>query len=295
MESYLKQKNIVNLKNLADELEIEYNNNTTKDQILHLIINYFEKYDKSTRVHFDAKSPLKSPVKTTLIPPTTRSPLKSPVKTTRTRREKSPVKTTRTRPEKMHFKYTKYEQLGNTGKEGVTYLVRNENGDEYAMKTFKKTKSSSRLQNEADLQIIASQYEVSPKIIEINTEEKYIVMEKLDKHLFDVMKKQNGNLTKLQQQQIIKLYKNLDKAGVFHGDSNILNYMFKEKKLYMIDFGMSKYIDDNLFKKVGTRNPNLDLMTLGFILKLKELKCPETSYSYLLTHVSESDREKYKL
>ena len=284
METYLKQKNIINLKNLADELDLKYSENITKDQLILNIIDYFNKYEK-----ISSKSPTntdRSPVK---INKNDLSPVitpKSPVKNTRSKIVKSPIKIN---------KYTKCEQLGNTGKEGVTYLVKNENGDEYAMKTFKKTKSSARLQNEANLQIKSSEYEISPKIIEVNVEEKYIVMEKLDRHLFDVMKKQNGNLTKLQQQQIIKIYKNLDKAGVFHGDSNILNYMYKERKLFMIDFGMSKYIDDNLIKKVGTRNPNLDLMTLGFILKLKELKCPETSYSHLLTYVSELDKEKYKL
>lgn len=292
MEIYLKKENIVNLKNLADEIGVKYSKDITKDTLIIDIIKYFEKYNKKSPVK-TTRSPVKSPIKTT------RSPVKSPVKTTRSP-VKSPVKTTQS-PVKSPIKnsknkvYKKYEQLGNIGKEGITYLVKDENGNEYAMKTFKKTKSSSRIENEAELQKKASIYEISPKIIDVNLEEKYIVMEKLDKHLFDVMKKQNGNLTKLQQQQIIKIYKNLDKSGVFHGDSNILNYMFKDKKLYMIDFGMSKCIDDNLIKKVGTKNPNLDLMTLGFILKLKELKCPESSYSYLMTHVSDLDKAKYQL
>ena len=285
MEIYLKKQNIINLKNLADEIGVKYSNDITQDKLILSIVKYFEKYEQKSPVK-TTRSPLKSPVKTT------RSPLKSPIKTTRSPL-KSPVKTTRS-PVKISI-YKKYEQLGNVGKEGITYLVKNENGDEYAMKTFKKTKSSARIQNESDLQKKASLYEISPKIFDVNLEEKYIVMEKLDRHLFDVMKKQNGNLTKLQQQQIIKIYKNLDKSGVFHGDSNILNYMFKDKKLYMIDFGMSKHIDENLIKKVGTKNPNLDLMTLGFILKLKELKCPETSYSYLMTYVSDLDKAKYQL
>ena len=266
MEIYLKKQNIINLKNLADEMSIKYSKDITKENLILDIVKYFEKYNKKSSIK--KRNPVKSPVKTT------KSPTNSPVK----------IKT-----------YKKFDQLGNIGKEGITYLVKDENENEYAMKTFKKTKSSTRIENEAELQKKASFYEISPKIIDVNLEEKYIVMEKLDKHLFDVMKKQNGNLTKLQQQQIIKIYKNLDKSGVFHGDSNILNYMFKDKKLYMIDFGMSKFIDDNLIKKVGTKNPNLDLMTLGFILKLKELKCPESSYSYLITHVSDLNKAKYQL
>jgi tRNA A-37 threonylcarbamoyl transferase component Bud32 len=192
-------------------------------------------------------------------------------------------------------KYKKIKQLGEKGKEGVTYLVKTSKGKEYAMKTFKKNKSSSKLKKEAKLQEMASEQGISPKIIEIDTVSKYIVMERLDTHLLDIIKKQNRDITKSQQKQIISIFKGLDKAKVFHGDSNILNYMFKDKKLYIIDFGMSKEIDDKLIKKLGTDTPNLHLMNLGFILKLKELECLESSYSHLLTYVSDTEKEKFNL
>ena len=186
-------------------------------------------------------------------------------------------------------KYEKVKQLGNKGKEGVTYLVVTKEGDEYAMKTFKKNKSSDFLKREANLQELASKFNIAPKIIEVDTVKKTIVMEKMDKHLFDVIKDQDGDLTEKQQKDIINIFKNLDKAKVFHADSNILNYMYNGKKLYIIDFGMSKYIDDKLIEKLGTETPNIDLMTLGFILKLKELNCKKTSYSYLIKYVSDKN------
>jgi len=192
-------------------------------------------------------------------------------------------------------KYIKLEQLGNTGKEGVTYLVKTNGGRYFAMKTFKKKKSSERLRHEADLQQIASEFGIAPKVIEIDTVSKYIVMEKMDKHLVDVMKEQNGNLTEDQQKQIIYIFKKLDEAKVFHGDSNILNYMYKKNKLYMIDFGMSKKIDNKLITKLKTNTPNMSLMNLGFILKLKELECPSSSYTYLMTFVSDKDKKDYRL
>lgn len=192
-------------------------------------------------------------------------------------------------------KYVKIKQIGEKGKEGTTYLVKTKDSKEYAMKTFKKTKSSDRIRREADLQEKASKHNISPEVIEIDTISKYIIMEKMDTHLYDKMKEQNGNITEIQQKQIIKIFKLLDKAKVFHGDSNILNYMFKGKKLYIIDFGMSQYIDDKLVKKLGVDTPNLSLMNLGFILKLKELRCPSSSYSYLLTFVSDKDKSKYGL
>ena len=86
------------------------------------------------------------------------------------------------------------------------------------MKTFKKNKSSSKLKKEAKLQEMASEYSIAPKVIEIDTVSKYIVMEKLDIHLLDVIKKQKRDITKSQQKQIINIFKCLDKAKVFHGD-----------------------------------------------------------------------------
>ena len=192
-------------------------------------------------------------------------------------------------------KYTRIKQIGNSGKEGVTYLVKTIGGKYYAMKTFKKCKSSDKLRLEADLQDKASKFGIAPKVIEIDTVSKYIVMDKLDKHLVDVMKETQGDLTQEQQLNIIDIYKKLDEAKVFHGDSNILNYMYKRGKLFVIDFGMSKNIDDKLIKKLGTNTPNFILMTLGFILKLKDLNCPPTAYKYLLEFVSQENKNKYRL
>lgn len=190
-------------------------------------------------------------------------------------------------------KYTRIRQLGNKGKEGICYLVKDNKDKEFAMKTFRKTKSSNTLKTEYILQKVASSVGISPRVVEYDSVSKYIVMEKMDQHLLDVMKKQNGNLTKSQQLQIIEIYQKLDQVKVFHGDSNILNYMIKGKKIYIIDFGFSKEINSKFIKKIGTDTPNLKLMTLGFILKLKDLKCPSTSWLYLKKYVSEENIKKF--
>jgi tRNA A-37 threonylcarbamoyl transferase component Bud32 len=192
-------------------------------------------------------------------------------------------------------KYKKLEQIGNKGKEGITYLVETNDGLQYAMKTFKKTKSSDTLKKEAMLQQKAADFGLAPKVIDTDTVSKYIVMEKLDTHLLDYLNNQKGIFTQKQQKQIIQIFKGLDKSGVFHGDSNILNYMYKNNKLYIIDFGFAKEIDSNLVAKLKTKNPNIDIMTLGFILKLKEMNCPAESYSYLLQFVKEDDKIQFKL
>lgn len=189
-------------------------------------------------------------------------------------------------------KYERFEQLGEKGKEGTTFLVRNREGKEYAMKTFRKQKSSKNLKKESELQKMAAAIGASPEVVEIDTVSKYIVMERMDTHLVDLIKKQEG-LTKHQQKQIISIYKKLDRAQVFHGDANLLNYMCKGRKLYIIDFGMAKEITPNLIKKLGTETPNMQIMTVGLALKLKNLKYPKTSYSYILKHLSEDQRSQF--
>jgi tRNA A-37 threonylcarbamoyl transferase component Bud32 len=190
-------------------------------------------------------------------------------------------------------KYIRVRQLGNKGKEGICYLVKDNKDKEFAMKTFRKTKSSNTLKTEYILQKKAASVGISPRVVEYDSVSKYIVMEKMDQHLLDVMKKQNGSLTKSQQVQIIEIYEKLDEIKVFHGDSNLLNYMLKGKKIYIIDFGFSKEINQKFIKKLGTDNPNLKIMTLGFILKLKDLKYPPKSWKYLKKYISDENIKKF--
>jgi predicted Ser/Thr protein kinase len=191
-------------------------------------------------------------------------------------------------------RYERISQLGEKGKEGTTYLVE-ANGEQYAMKTFRKQKSSMTLRKEAELQNMAAELGASPKVVDIDTVSKYIVMEKLDRHLYDILKKNGAALSQNIQKQIVSIYRKLDSAGVFHGDANLLNYMFKGRQLYIIDFGMAKEITNSLVYKLGTTTPNLSIMTLGLVLKLKEIGAPRSSYSYLVKHLSEEQRSQFGL
>ena len=190
-------------------------------------------------------------------------------------------------------KYIRDKQIGNKGKEGITYLVHTKNGNEYAMKTFRPQKSSSKIRQEVHLQQLAANLGIAPNVIDFDTVSKYIVMDKMDKHLVDVISKQSGVLSKTNQKQIISIYKKLDEANVFHGDANPLNYMFNGKQLYIIDFGMSKEITNSLIKKLGTSTPNIHIMTLGLVLKLKEMNCVPDSYSYLKKFISEEQCKQF--
>jgi tRNA A-37 threonylcarbamoyl transferase component Bud32 len=192
-------------------------------------------------------------------------------------------------------KYTRIRQLGNKGKEGTTYLVRDHKEKEFAMKTFRKTKSSNMLKNEYVLQKQAASVGVAPRVVEYDSVSKYIVMEKMDLHLVDLMKKQKGNLLRNQQLQILDIFEKLDKVNVFHADSNILNYMIKGKKIYLIDFGFSKEITSRLCKKLGTDYPNMRMMTLGLVLKLMEMKCPVSAWKYLKRKISDDEIKRFNI
>lgn len=188
-------------------------------------------------------------------------------------------------------KYEKLEQIGNKGKEGITYLVKDTaTGKKYAMKVFKKTKSSAKIEEEVNLQELAAKAGVAPKVHDYDKDEKYIVMDIMDKHLFD------GTVLSLDhQRQIINIFSKLDKAKVFHGDANILNYMVKKDKVFMIDYGWSKHITTELKNKLKSEHPNMEIMLLGLILKMKELKMSPQNYSYLKTKLSPETIITYKI
>lgn len=192
-------------------------------------------------------------------------------------------------------KYSRQKQLGDKGKEGTTYLVTDSHGKEYAMKTFRKTKSSSRLHKEYSLQRKAAKAGVAPRVYDYDTVGKWILMEKMDKHLHEQIEGEKGVLHKKQQLRLLEIFKKLDEAGVFHNDANICNYMIKDGEIYLIDYGFSKEITTKLKKKLDTDRPNGRLMLIGLILKLKEMSLPEKSYKYLIRQVDKEDRIKFGL
>lgn len=190
-------------------------------------------------------------------------------------------------------KWTKIQQLGNKGKEGTTYLVKDKDGKEYAMKTFRSNKPSDKLREEVKLQEDAAKMGVSPKIIDYDTVSKFVVMEKMDRHLTEEIEKNNNVLSEEYQKQILKIFSSLDRAKVFHGDANLLNYMIKGKKVYIIDFGYGKEINEELYAKLKTRRPNMEIMLLGFILKTRELGYKPESYRLLRESLSAEKRKTY--
>ena len=146
---------------------------------------------------------------------------------------------------------------------------------------------------ETTFQKIASKYDLSPKIKEIDTDNRFIVMEKLDFNLIDYIKKNKGVISTNVQRRIIEIINTLDKIKVFHGDPNPLNFMFKKNKLYIIDFGFSKKIDITTKKEYDTLFVNKKFMILGLLIKLKEIynvKFPEIKCELLKNTLSSEEK-----
>lgn len=178
-------------------------------------------------------------------------------------------------------RFIKKEQLGNKGRESKTYLVYDKKTkNDYAMKTYRKNKSSKEIEQEYRFQQKAAEIGISPNLIDYDTINKTIVMEKMDEDLVDVIKKQKGKMTLKQQKELMEIFRSLDSVGVFHMDSNPLNFMFKEGKMYVIDYGFSKEITDKLKKKYVSENPNWDYMPISFIAQIKDY-FPEGDFKYI--------------
>ena len=149
-------------------------------------------------------------------------------------------------------------QIGNSGSDANTYLVK-KNGKEYAMKKF-NTKKGNEINIEAQFQNIGYKLGISPKIYEVK--DNFILMEKLNINVIDILKRTKGKLSDNIQLQIIEILEKLDKIGILHNDPNPCNFMLDSYgKVYIIDYGYSKL-------KEGK---HIEIMLIGFILRVQEL------------------------
>ena len=156
------------------------------------------------------------------------------------------------------------------GKDGtIAFLMKGKK--EVVTKTFRSNKNKDDIKNEIAMMKKAQKLGISPIVYSSNikAERPFIVMEQLGKTLFEYMKK-TGKLSLRHQKQIISILETLDENRIFHGDISPLNFMTgKDDKLYIIDFGMAKEMDDAFIKKHG-KNANVKLGITVFILKIRE-------------------------
>lgn len=192
-------------------------------------------------------------------------------------------------------RFIKIKQLGDKGRESRTFLVTDrDTGKKYAMKTYRKNKSSKSLKDEYYYQELAAKEGISPAVISLDTVNKTMIMEKLDIDLVDLMKRQGGVLTERQQKRIINIFKKLDEIKVFHLDANPLNFMAKRGRIYIIDYGFSKKITPRLCTQFKSLTPNIDYMTISFIKQIKYYY-PDSNFEYICKFITKEAMGKIEI
>jgi predicted Ser/Thr protein kinase len=159
------------------------------------------------------------------------------------------------------------QKLGNRGSEATTYLLRRGNTD-FAIKKFHE-KSPKGIYKEGLLQTMGWNGGVSPKVFEIRKDS--LVMEKMDTSFIEYLRDNSGYIHPELQHRIISIINRLDDLGVYHNDPNPCNFMFRNGELYIIDYGYSELITEEMIKKFGTKNMNTSFMLIGLVLRIREL------------------------
>lgn len=147
---------------------------------------------------------------------------------------------------KMSDDFEVIRQLGQDGAQGVVSLVEFPNRLRAAMKQFKKTKSSARIQAEADFQQRAADAGIAPEIMHVDLDKKRIFMEPMQTRVVDVLRQEHPQF----RSDLHRIMQTLDDIGILHNDGNALNLMLNyQDELQIIDFGLAKEITDQVRKK----------------------------------------------
>ena len=131
-------------------------------------------------------------------------------------------------------------------------------------------------------------------------QEGWVPPEQITEIQFNHLKSTKGEISNHLQTEIIRICMTLDKIKIFHGDPNPLNFMIDEKdKLFIIDYGFGKKIDDKLVKTHGTKNINMKFMILGLILKLRGIFKQEIygkiSYHIFNKYLTQDEKIKFDI
>lgn len=251
------------------------------------------KQPKSARAHNATPAPKKTTT-ATLLPKRKKSDLSLSPKV-------SPNKVSKVKPNKVSDRskgaidskpiipntIVQSEKIGQ-GKDGITYKVSfsTNPGIFYAMKTFKDGHSSKAIDTEAHTQMMASACGAAPRVLCFNAKERFIIMDQMNDHLVEHLKANNGVLSAPHQKRIVDIMRALDESGIFHNDANIMNLMLDhKKKIYLIDYGMSKKITPSLCQKLKTYKPNTDFMLSAICIKMREAGCPQQSYKHMFAAI----------
>lgn len=144
-------------------------------------------------------------------------------------------------------------------------------------KVFSKKKTPAQIEREYAFMKVGYRLGVSPrpyKLLLATTpqESSRILMDELcGPTLLDVIERDKGVLGDKYQKQVVDILRLLDREQLFHGDSSPSNFVYDERdrRVYVIDYGMAKPITSGFLKKYGA-HPNLRLGLAFFVLRIRE-------------------------
>ena len=173
-----------------------------------------------------------------------------------------------------------FRRLGRLG--SSVRLVTDYRGHRYALKAFPHSNSRVEIRKEYSFLLRAYKVGAAPKPVQMDCENGFIVMELMDCTLAEQIARQKGRLFGYQQKRILSIYKALDDTGIYHNDGNLANYMVKDRKIFLLDYGLSKDITPQLVRKLGTNRPNSTLALLRLVTKLHSHVKDEASLKHLV-------------
>lgn len=126
------------------------------------------------------------------------------------------------------------------GGQGAAALVRGPSRNLLVAKQFPPKASTAKIAKEIEFGRLASAKGFGPRIHYENLGKRMFIMDAMDDTLCDVWKRQGHRLTGAQMAELADLIARSFAAGMVHNDPKCQNVMFKDGRMYLIDFGFTK-------------------------------------------------------
>lgn len=163
------------------------------------------------------------------------------------------------------------KQVTGEGRYGICYLVRDES-QHYILKQLKRSmlkKSKAKAGFEQEILTSLVHQNVPRFIRKIEEEDLYgYLLEYKEGKTFEDLIYSEGRVFPVHEihhvgMELISILKYLHQAGIVHRDIRVSNALYSDRKVYLVDFGLARWIDHQKYL------PDIDFAYLGdFLLHL---------------------------